>query len=75
MKADEIEFIRKHLSEDEFLRLYQSNPKTMTNEQKANEICDSYANSKFIPTQEECVAYSSAMEMANGKIVKQLTLF
>lgn len=39
----------------------------MTNEEKAQEICNAYANSKFIPTQEECVAYSSAMEMAKWK--------
>lgn len=39
----------------------------MTNEEKAKEISDAYANSKFIPTQEECVAYSSAMQMAEWK--------
>lgn len=31
---------------------------------KAREISDAYANNKLIPTPEECVAYLSAMEMA-----------
>lgn len=39
----------------------------MTTEEKAKEICNAYANSKFIPTPEECVVYSSAMAMAEWK--------
>lgn len=39
----------------------------MTNEEKANAICAKYGVSKLIPTQEECIAYNAALEMAEWK--------
>ena len=39
----------------------------MTNEEKANAICAKYGVSKLIPTQEECIAYNVALEMAEWK--------
>ena len=39
----------------------------MTNEEKADKICEKYGVSKVFPTEDECIAYSSAMEMAEWK--------
>ena len=39
----------------------------MTNEEKAKEISAKYGFSKLIPTDEECIAYNAAMEMAEWK--------
>ena len=39
----------------------------MTNEEKADDICAKYGASKLIPTEEECIAYNAAMEMAEWK--------
>lgn len=39
----------------------------MKNEEKADDICAKYGVSKLFPTEEECIAYNAAMEMAEWK--------
>ena len=39
----------------------------MKNKEKATEICEKYGVSIVFPTNEECISYSSAMEMAEWK--------
>ena len=39
----------------------------MTNKEKADAISAKYGVSKLLPTEDECIAYSSAMEMAEWK--------
>lgn len=39
----------------------------MTKKGKATEISEKYGNGTVFPTEEECIAYSSAMEMAEWK--------
>lgn len=41
--------------------------KTMTNEQKAEEISARYSTSRIIPNKEEAAAYDAAMQMAEWK--------